>query len=241
MKLLYSTAYYLQTDISSGHTNQTIDIALQFFVYAMEDPSRWPEVLPRIQSLFNNLFSTTTGKTPNKIAYGFSSRKLLDLCSTIPQPDTYVARTKATDAISFALTNQKEYYNRSHQPLFMKVRDWAMLELHKGYSLPSSVGETKKLTQQYVSSFQIVEKIGQLAYRLEVPSDWRIHSIFSMAQLEPAPNPSENPFHRPRPQQLSSIFVEGDTHNHKFFEVDRLLNKRMVRKGKGLAIEYLVR
>ena len=116
-----------------------------------------------------------------------------------------------------------------------------MLKLHKGYSIPSSVGVTKKLTQQYVGPFQIVERVGWLAYRLEVPSDWRIHPVFSVAQLKPAPSPSENPFHRPRPQQPPSVFVESDTEKAKFFEIDRLLNKRTVKKGKGLAIKYIVR
>ena len=48
VKLLYSTAYHPQTDGSSERTNQTIEIALRFFVHALEDPSLWPEVLPQI-------------------------------------------------------------------------------------------------------------------------------------------------------------------------------------------------
>lgn len=123
VKLLYSTAYHPQTDGSSERTNQTVEIALQFFVHAIKDPSQWPEVLPRIQSLLKNISSSTTRKTPNKIAYRFSSKRPLDLCSTVTRPDTYVARTKATDAISFALANHKEHNDRSHQPLFMKVGD----------------------------------------------------------------------------------------------------------------------
>lgn len=75
----------------------------------------------------------------------------------------------------------------------MKIGDWVMLKLYKGYSIPSSVGVTKKLTQQYVGPFQIVKRIGQLAYRLEVPSDWKIYLVFLVAQLEPAPNPFETP------------------------------------------------
>lgn len=110
VKLLYSTAYHLQTDGSSKRINQTVEIALQFFVYAMEHLFRWPEMLPRIQSLLNNTSSTSMGKTPNGVAYGFSPRRPLDLCSTVTQLDAYVARTKATNAISFALTNQKEHY-----------------------------------------------------------------------------------------------------------------------------------
>ncbi len=92
VKLLYSTVYHPQTDGSSEHINQTIEIALRFFIHAMDDPSRWPEVLPWIQSLLNNTSSSTTGKTPNEIAYGFSPRRLLDLCSAIASPNTYVAQ-----------------------------------------------------------------------------------------------------------------------------------------------------
>ena len=147
VKLLYSTVYHPQTDRSSERTNQTVEIALRFFVHAMEDLSRWPKVLSKIQSLLNNSSSSTTGKTPNEVAYGFSPRRPLDLYVTVTRPDTYVARTEAADAISFAFVNHKKYYDRSHQPLFMKVGDWAMLKLHKGYSISSSVGVTKKLTQ----------------------------------------------------------------------------------------------
>ncbi len=129
----------------------------------MEDPSRWPEVLTQIQSLLNNNSSFTTGKTPNEIAYGFSPRRLLDSTLAMEMRNAYVAHTNAANAILFALFNQKEYYNRKHQPLFMKVGNWAMLRLHKSYSILSLAGVTKKLTQQYVSPFRIKERVRHLA------------------------------------------------------------------------------
>ena len=171
VKLLYSTAYQPQTDGSSGRTNPTVEIALRFFVQALEDPSLWPEVLPRIQSILNNTYSSTTGKTSNKIAYGFSPRRPFNLLSDSLLPNTFQAHADAADAISFALANQKAHYNRKHQPFFMKVGDWAMLKLYKGYSIPSSAGVTKKLTQQYVGPFRVLEKVGRLAYKLDIPLD----------------------------------------------------------------------
>ena len=104
-------------------------------------------MLPCIQFILNNTSSSTTSKTPNKIAYGFSLRRPLDLLSDPLLPNTFQVRTNATDAISFGLANQKAHYDRKHQPLFMKVRDYTMLRLHKGYSISSSAGVTKKLTQ----------------------------------------------------------------------------------------------
>ncbi len=116
-----------------------------------------------------------------------------------------------------------------------------MIKLLKGYSIPSSVGVTKKLTQQYVGSFRIIERVDRLAYKLDIPNDWRIHLVFCVAQLEPALSPAEDFFQRPRPQHPPSVFVEGDTDHNKSFEIEHLLNKRTVKKGRGLAIEYLVR
>lgn len=149
----------------------------------------------------------------------------------------FQARTDAAVAISFALSNQKSHYDRKHQPLFMKVGDWVMLRLHKDYSIPSLKGVTKKLTQQYVGSFRVIERVGRLAYKLDVPNDWKIHPVFSIAQLEPAPPPSKDPFNRPTPHHPPSVFVDGDTNALKSFEIDRLLNKRTVKKGKGRAVE----
>lgn len=53
----------------------------------------------------------------------------------------------------------------------MKVEEWTMLKLHKGYLIPSSIKVTKKLTQQYVGPFQIIEKVDRLAYKLDVLGD----------------------------------------------------------------------
>ena len=37
-----------------------------------------------------------------------------------------------------------------------------------------------------------------------------------------------------------AVFIDGDTNASKSFEVERLLNKQTVKKGKGRAVEYLV-
>lgn len=127
VKLLFSTVYHPQTDGSSEQTNQTVEIALRFFVQTLENPSLWPEILPRIQSILNNTASSTTRQTPNEITYSFSPRHPLDLLAAAQKPNAYIARATAADAISFAAANQKMYYDRKHQPLFMKLGEWAIL------------------------------------------------------------------------------------------------------------------
>ncbi len=68
----------------------------------------------------------------------------------------------------------------------------------------------KKLSQRYVEPFQILEKLGRLAYRLGLSTCWRIHPVLSVAQLEPAPL-EKDPFDCPRPNHPDPVFVRGDT------------------------------
>ena len=234
VSLLYSTAYHPQTDGLSERTNQTAEIALRFYVHGLDKPSSWPEVLPRLQAFLNN--SSATGPTPNEVAYGFTPNKPLDLIAMSSTPNKFIARTTAADAIAFAQMSNKFHYDRKHQPMFLRVGDWALLRLHKGYSIPATLGITTKLAQQYVGPFEVIERVGRLAYRLKVPEDWKVHPVFTIAQLEPAPPPSDDPYQRPRPTHPQAVSADGQE-----YDVERLLNKRVVRKGRGLATEYLLR
>lgn len=110
VKLLYSIRYYLQTDNSSECTNQTVEIALQFFVHALKDLALWLEILPRIHSIFSNTSSSTTNKMPNEIPYGFFSSKSLNLFFPLGILFTFQTHIDATDTILFALPNQKAHY-----------------------------------------------------------------------------------------------------------------------------------
>lgn len=105
----------------------------------------------------------------------------------------------------------------------------------------ATVRVIKKLTKQYVDPFCILEKVGRLAYKLDVPADWKIHPVFSVAQLKPAPPPALDPFSKLISFELLPVFVEGNTDTVKSFKVEKLLNKRLVKRGKVCNIEYLVR
>lgn len=47
-------------------------------------------------------------------------------------------------------------------------------------------------------------------------------------------------YRRERPEEPPSVYVEGDTEDFKSYEIEKLLNKRIVRKGRGFSTEYLV-
>ena len=260
--MLYSTAYHFQTDGQSERTNQMIEIAFRFYLATMENSVEWSRVLVRLQRHFNNSHSVITHKTLNETFYGFISLQFLDM---LRQPVTsgligdleepFAAgsrkpfagasfsaatrvRSEVADVIAFAQMVSKYYYDRKHQLLFMKTGDYALIKLHHGYNISAIEVLGKKLSQQYIGSFKVLEKVGNLAYRLKLPDHWRIHSVLFIAQLESVPSPMDDFFNRSRPDQPDSVFVEGDTNRVKSWEIERFINKRQIKRRGD---EYLVR
>ncbi len=140
----------------------------------------------------------------------------------------------AKDAIAFASLKMKEVYDSRHQPMFFKEGDLVNLRLHRGYRVPAIT--SKKIGPQLVGPFKVLERIGRLAYRLELPANMRIHDVISIAHLEPATDPAEDPYRRRR-LPVPAVVVEGEEE----YEIEKLLRKRSIRRGRGWSTQYLVR
>ncbi|SLM35378.1 reverse partial [Lasallia pustulata] len=244
IEMLTSTAYHPQTDGQSERTNQTAEIALRYFLTS-SPKSNWAKYLPRLRSELNKQRNTSTGKSPDEVVYGF---KLCDTLSIIGGKteladsdfvkERLVIRKEAEDAANFANLLAKLQYDKHHRPLSMEVGDEVFIKLHKGYTLP--LVTNWKLSNQRAGPLKIVEKIGLLAYRLDIPVNWKIHPVISVAQLEPAPK-GNDPYEREdRPSDPPAV-EEFNSEWHDY-EVEKLVGRRDRKLGKGKKItEYLVR
>ncbi len=241
--ILTSTAYHSQTNEQSERINQTIEIALRFLLSSTEG-SLWPSLLSALQAAFNNS-ETTIEHSPNEVIYEFRTTEIPDLIQPQGNPDlNFVAkrsiyRSEATDAISFAVSKAKAWYDKRHKPMILEKDSFAFLRLHREYHLPGH--PSRKLSQQYCGPFRVQRRVGKLAYKLKLPAHWRIHPIISIAQLEPAPERAD-PYDRSRPSHPDSILVEGDTKEWSSYEIEKLVDKRFRRYERDSLIkEYLVR
>lgn len=237
--MLTSTAYHPQTDGQSERTNQSIEIALRFYLSANPD-SNWVEGLPFLSAVHNNSTNSTTGLAPNEIAYGFRVNDNLSLLQDLPAEDfsrlRQVKRDAADEAIAFANTVTKARYDKKHVALNLQEGAAVYLKLHHGYRIPGLVN--RKLSQQRVGPFKILQKVGNLAYRLELPPTVKIHPVVSVAQLEPLP-PKPDPYNRARPDAGNPPAVENEDSEAPSFEIERLLDRRIA--GRGNKLEYLVK
>ena len=132
----------------------------------------------------------------------------------------------------------KMYYDKKHKFIQFDKNDWVLLKLHKNYNISNTIVLDSKLSQQYTEFFQILKKIDTLAYKLNLSKEWRVHSIFFVAQLKLAHAFSFDSFKRIS-SSFDSIFVEDDTNTVKFFEIEKIITTKITAKRKKFLVRWL--
>nr|GEU83546.1 transposon Ty3 Gag-Pol polyprotein [Tanacetum cinerariifolium] len=62
--------------------------------------------------------------------------------------------------------------------------DWVYLKLQPNQQITVRQSVQHKLSTKYYRPFQILKKVGQVAYKLELPSNAQFHSVFHVSQLK---------------------------------------------------------
>lgn len=136
--------------------------------------------------------------------------------------------------------NFKYHYDQAHQLINLKVGNFAVLWLHKEYSILLTVSIIKRLMEQYIKLFYVLERVGRLAYWLNISANNHIYNIFTIAQLEPIPNLASNLFWWPQSNYLDNVFVEKNTDSYKSFEIKHLINKHIIKWDDHKKVQYLI-
>lgn len=50
-----------------------------------------------------------------------------------------------------------------------------------------------------------------------------------------------NPYGTDYPHHPPHVFVDGDINTSRFYEIERFLDRRVIKKGKRTVVQYLVR
>jgi hypothetical protein len=185
-------------DGQSERCNQTIEIALRYYVSERQD--NWADCIDIIQVAIMTSISATTSKTPSELIYGLNIRQAIDLSNptTPASADNWADirenhRRDAADAIAHAQEIMKLSADKKRSEFTLAVGDKAYLRLHKGYQLPGI--PKAKLGQQHVGPFEVLAVVGSNAYKLSLPPTWKIWPVISGVYLDRAPD-KPDPFNR---------------------------------------------
>ena len=243
VKLFYFITYHFQIDELSKRINQTFEIILRFLINTLKHSNRWFKMMSRFQRDFNNAI-INVDKSFNEVVYDFTSFQISNLSFLSNfltnvlslRKRRLIIKHEIIDVIAFEQMNVKFHYNRKHQSFNMKFEDYVLLRLHKEYKISFVIN--KKIDQQYVDLFFVIEKIDNLTYRLVISNNWRINSIFNVVQLKFCSISHDDSFHRFKSNHFDFVYVENDIFIVKFFEIERFINKWKTIKRES---KYLIR
>ncbi|WVZ89243.1 hypothetical protein U9M48_035669 [Paspalum notatum var. saurae] len=178
-KLRFSTAYHPQTDGQTERTNQILEDMLR--ACAIQYGTSWDKCLLYAEFSYNNSYQASLKKSPFEALYGKRIRQVFgpDIIQDAEQQLWIVQEN-----LRVAQSRQRSYADVRRRDLSFKVDDHVYLKVSpmRGIRRFNMKG---KLAPRYIGPFKILEKKGEVAYRLELPPSLSgVHDVFHVFQLK---------------------------------------------------------
>jgi len=188
-----STAYHPQTDGQTERVNQCLETYLRCFVHAC--PQQWSSWLSLSEFWYNTGFHTALQMSPFQALYGHQSNHFgIVAASAEPSPelsDWLEQRNLMVDKLKQHLQRaqhrMKSQADKNRTERHFSVGDFVYLKLQPYVQTSVMPRSNKKLSFKFFGPYEILEKLGSVAYKLKLPSTSTIHSVFHVSQLKQAP------------------------------------------------------
>ena len=189
-RLDMSTAYHPQTDGQSERTIQTLEDLLRACM--IDFGGSWERHLPLVEFSYNNSYHTSIQCAPFEALYGRKCRSPLcwaevgDSQLTGPElvHDTTEKIVQIRNRMAAARDRQKSYADKRRKPLEFRVGDRVLLKVSPWKGV-IRFGKRGKLNPRYVGPFEITERVGPVAYRLNLPDELSgVHNVFHVSNLK---------------------------------------------------------
>ncbi|PNX98730.1 retrotransposon protein, partial [Trifolium pratense] len=188
-RLNLSTSNHPQTDGQTERTIQTLEDMLRACI--LEDGGDWSKHLPLIEFAYNNSYHSSIGMAPYEALYGRKCRTPLCWSEVgdkgILGPEIIQETTEKIKMIQekmkVAQSRQKSYADKRRRPLEFKEGDHVFLKVTPRLGL-RGIFKTKKLSPRYIGPYQIIKRVGTVAYKLALPPSLSgLHNVFHVSQL----------------------------------------------------------
>ncbi|GJS18561.1 putative reverse transcriptase domain-containing protein [Tanacetum coccineum] len=190
IRLDMSTAYHPQTDGQSEHTIQTLEDMLRACV--LDFGGSWDVHLLLVEFLYNNSYHSSVRCAPFEALYDRKCRSPImwaevgegQLIGPELVQETTEKISQIKDRLKAARNRKKSYADKRRKPLEFSVGDYVLLKVSPWKGVVR-FRKKRKLAPRFVGPFEIIEKVGPVAYRLDLPEKLDgVHDTFHVSNLK---------------------------------------------------------
>ncbi|KAK8616631.1 hypothetical protein V6N13_116601 [Hibiscus sabdariffa] len=188
-KVNLSTTFHPQIDGQSQRVIQILEDMLRACV--IDFGRNWEKSIPLVEFTYNNSYQTSIQMTPFEALYGrrcrtpFCWSELGENKVLEPQmiQDTEKQVQIIHNRLKQAFNRQKAYADTKRRDIRYEVGDKVFLKVSPCKKV-LRFGKKGKLSPRYIGSFEVIEKVGPVAYRLTLPPEFdKIHNVFHVSML----------------------------------------------------------
>jgi hypothetical protein len=190
INLAFSSAYHPQSDGQTEALNKCLETYLR--CYASAKPEEWSQWLPLAEWWYNASHHSSTGFTPFEAVYGYAHPTLLSYVpgtsanpavDTQPRDRTSVL-TLLKEHLQQAQNRMKHQVDKHRSECHLEIGDWVYLRLQPYRQKSIAMRKHLKLSPHFFGPFQVLSKVGSVAYQLDLPPDARLHPVFHVSYLK---------------------------------------------------------
>jgi len=227
-----TTAYHPQANGQTERMNKEVESYLRLFCGKRQDD--WVDLLPTAEFVINSRLNSSTGHTPFELVYGYHPDFTVPVgrSTKMPALDQRLNRLREVRAdAEAAMRLSKEKMKDAHTPGHIKPREFAVGDKVWLASKNIKIHQASlKLGPRQLGPYEVLERVGDLDYRLKLPPALKVHNVFHVDRLSPWGGNDVNGQIPPPPE---AVKVDGEEE----YLVDEILDSRVFRRQ----LQYLVK
>jgi hypothetical protein len=170
--------------------NQCLETFLRSFVHAC--PTKWSSWLSLAEYWYNTSFHSSLGRSPFEVLYGRTPRQLgltlgdasasMDLQTWLNQRELMVKLIQ--QHLARAQQRMKSQADKGRTEREFNVGDMVYLKLQPYVQSSVATRANHKLSFKFFGPYLILQRVGKVAYKLQLPPSASIHPVVHVSQLK---------------------------------------------------------